>query len=102
LLALLGLDGCAQVDLGARSHRHQNNEALGRMAGQIMLTVLARLESQGIVSLAAPPATLLAQFRCRDDIVGLGRDVVVTDIAVQERPPLADLLAARPGLAIAR
>jgi glucosyl-3-phosphoglycerate synthase len=101
LFDLLGLNGLAQVDLGVRAHRHQSNEALGRMAGQIILTVTDRLRRQGRLALAAPPATMLAQFRRGDALPMLGRDVVVTDIAVTERPPLAQLPAAGAGLTAA-
>src|ERR671917_2334446 len=42
LLQLVGLAGLAQVDLGLRRHISQGQEALGRMAGQVVSTVLAR------------------------------------------------------------
>jgi glucosyl-3-phosphoglycerate synthase len=99
LFELVGLDGLAQVDLGVRRHRNQSNEALGRMSAQIMLTVWSRLQSQGLIAAAVSPAPLLAQFRRDEDVPGLGRDVVVTDISVQERPPLATLRGPRTGLA---
>lgn len=98
LVDLVGLDALAQVDLGERRHRNQSNEALGRMSAQILLTVWSRLVSQGMIAAAAPPSTLLAQFRRDEDVPGLGRDVVVTDVAVFERPPLATLQVAGPGL----
>ncbi len=63
LLELVGLDALAQVDLGERLHRHQSTEALGRMSAQILLTVWSRLQRQGWVSAATPPATMLTQFR---------------------------------------
>ena len=40
------MDALAQVDLGTRRHSHQPDAALGRMAGQIVQTALAR--SSGI------------------------------------------------------
>ncbi|MDQ4010492.1 MAG: glucosyl-3-phosphoglycerate synthase [Actinomycetota bacterium] len=89
LLELIGLDAMAQVDLGHRCHTHQDNEALGRMAGQIMLTAFARLQRQGRLVMDEPPSTVLAQFRRGDSECGIHRELVVTDIAVQERPPLA-------------
>lgn len=89
LLELIGLDAMAQVDLGHRCHTHQSNEALGRMSGQIMLTALARLERQGRVVMDEPPSTALAQFRRAEGGCGRHRELVVTDIAVPERPPLA-------------
>jgi glucosyl-3-phosphoglycerate synthase len=39
-----GLDAVAQVDLGARTHGHQDTAALGRMAAAILHTVLRRVE----------------------------------------------------------
>ena len=36
LLQVCGLQGLAQVDLGTRTHSHQTDEALGKMAGQIV------------------------------------------------------------------
>ena len=89
VLELVGLDAMAQVDLGCRRHTHQNNEALGRMAGQIMLTAFKRLQRQGRIVMTEPPATLLAQFRRGDSGCGVHRELVVSDIAVPERPPLA-------------
>ncbi|HEY1486341.1 MAG TPA: glucosyl-3-phosphoglycerate synthase [Micromonosporaceae bacterium] len=37
-----GLDAIAQVDLGARTHGHQDTAALGRMSATILATVLSR------------------------------------------------------------
>lgn len=93
LLELVGLDALAQVDLGERLHRHQDTEALGRMAGQIMHTVWRRLSRRGWVNESQPPANLLVQFR-RNGHTGppnLGREIVVSDVSVRERPPLAEL-----------
>src|SRR3712207_6909610 len=47
LVALAGLDALAQVDLGTRQHTHQADAALGRMAGQILQTALARRPDTG-------------------------------------------------------
>src|SRR5205085_11473931 len=47
LLDLAGLDALAQVDLGEPAHRNQSNEALGQMAGQILLTACSLLARQG-------------------------------------------------------
>ena len=89
LLELVGLDAMAQVDLGHRRHTHQNNEALGRMAAQIMLTAVTRLQRQDRMVMHGPPSTILTQFRRAESECGLYRELVVTDIAVSERPPLA-------------
>ncbi|WP_442933654.1 glucosyl-3-phosphoglycerate synthase [Micromonospora sp. CPCC 206060] len=93
LLDLVGLDALTQVDLGERKHRHQDTEALGRMAAQIMLTAWSRLRRRGLVTTDVPPAGLLTQFRRggSDSLPNLDREIVVTDVSVQERPPLAEL-----------
>lgn len=95
LLDLVGLDALAQVDLGQRLHKHQSTEALGRMAGQIMLTAFSRLERQGKVAPVEAAATMLGQFRRGNSGDGLDREVVVTDLAAPERPPLVRLGRAR-------
>ncbi|MFV0129219.1 glucosyl-3-phosphoglycerate synthase [Streptomyces sp. HMX112] len=43
-LDLVGLDALAQVDVGVRLHRHQDDRALGRMAAAIYRTAQLRLE----------------------------------------------------------
>jgi glucosyl-3-phosphoglycerate synthase len=98
LLELAGLDALAQVDLGQRQHRHQDNEGLGRMAAQIMLTAFNRLDRQRQVIVAKEPSARLAQFRKGKSAHGVDRDVVVSDVGVPERPPLAELVE-RVGLA---
>jgi len=97
LLELVGLDALAQVDLGERLHRHQSTEALGRMSAQILLTAWSRLQRQGWVSAATPPASLLTQFRRggADALPNLDREIVVSDVAVRERPPLRELELSR-------
>ena len=74
-----GLDAIAQVDLGQRTHGHQDTAALGRMAATILATVLRR---------ATPDQELwpsLTQFR-RD---ASGRiEPVEHDTLWPERPPM--------------
>ncbi|MEV0199500.1 glucosyl-3-phosphoglycerate synthase [Nonomuraea sp. NPDC050691] len=86
LLELVGLDAMAQVDLGVRVHSHQSTAALGRMAGQILHTAWTRLERQGRVMAAQPPARTLLQF-------GVDGQASLMNVVVAERPPLASLLA---------
>jgi glucosyl-3-phosphoglycerate synthase len=43
-LETVGLDALAQVDVGVRHHRHQDAQALGRMAATIYRTALERLD----------------------------------------------------------
>jgi glucosyl-3-phosphoglycerate synthase len=96
LLDLVGLDALAQVDLGERLHRHQGTEALGRMSAQIMVTAWSRLHRRGLVNDPTPPSTLLTQFRRggADVLPHLNREIAVSDIGVDERPPLAALATA--------
>lgn len=94
LLELVGLDALAQVDLGERLHRHQDTAALGRMSAQIMLTVWSRLQRQGRVRQEITPSTLLTQFRRgsgAQQLPHLAREIVISDVSIQERPPLAEV-----------
>ncbi|WP_346534583.1 glucosyl-3-phosphoglycerate synthase [Micromonospora sp. DPT] len=93
LLELVGLDALAQVDLGERKHRHQDTAALGRMSAQIMHTAWSRLQRRGWASPGTMPATMLTQFRRggSDALPNLDREIVVSDVSVAERPPLAQL-----------
>jgi glucosyl-3-phosphoglycerate synthase len=87
LLQLVGLAGLAQVDLGVRRHISQGQEALGRMAGQVVSTVLARAGR-------GQAGGLLTQFR-HD---GAGFVPHSTAVAVDERPPMATVAEYRPPL----
>lgn len=93
LLDEVGLDALAQVDLGERLHRHQDTDALGRMAAQIMATAWSRLHRRGLTTTAVPPSTLLTQFRRggANPLPNLEREILVTDVSVAERPPLASM-----------
>jgi glucosyl-3-phosphoglycerate synthase len=84
LLQSCGLQGLAQVDLGIRTHSHQSDEALGRMAGQIVNTLLSRAE-RGRHGRRLEPGGLLTQF------VHDGTRFVPTSTAVtvDQRPPMA-------------
>jgi glucosyl-3-phosphoglycerate synthase len=84
LVELIGVDAMAQVDLGRRVHRHQTDEALSMMAGQIMFTAWGRLDRQGKVVHTSPPDTRLTQFN-RD---ASGLRWTTKDTAVLDRPPL--------------
>ncbi|MFF9685479.1 glucosyl-3-phosphoglycerate synthase [Streptomyces sp. NPDC014623] len=48
-LNTVGLDALAQVDVGVRRHRHQDGQALGRMAATIYRTAQLRLSRATIV-----------------------------------------------------
>ncbi|HEV7870884.1 MAG TPA: glucosyl-3-phosphoglycerate synthase [Modestobacter sp.] len=84
LLQVCGLQGLAQVDLGTRTHSHQTDEALGRMAGQIVNTLLARAE-RGRHGRRLEPGGLLTQF-IHDGARFVPQS---TAVAVDQRPPMA-------------
>jgi glucosyl-3-phosphoglycerate synthase len=89
-LALVGLDGMAQVDVGVRLHHHQDDAGLGRMASEIMQVAWERLHREGRIlpgEDAAEPHTLMTQFHREED----GFAPRSTDVAVVERPPIRSL-----------
>ena len=87
LLRICGLQGLAQVDLGTRTHSHQTDAALGKMAGQIVSTVLSRAERGRSGRNRLEPGGLLTQF-AHD---GSGFVPTSHTVAVDERPPMADV-----------
>ncbi|MCX9191847.1 glucosyl-3-phosphoglycerate synthase [Carbonactinospora thermoautotrophica] len=84
VLDLAGLDALAQVDLGRRDHRHQQDSALGTMAQEVLHTALRRLDGRAAVP---APATTLCQFE-RD---GGGHRAVERTVCLEERPPARSL-----------
>ena len=80
-VAARGLDAVAQVDLGHRTHGHQDTAALGRMAAEILHTVLARVDP------ARTRWATLTQFH-RDHGVIAPHDHTV---AWPERPPMSTI-----------
>jgi glucosyl-3-phosphoglycerate synthase len=83
LAELAGTDALAQVDLGTRQHSHQSDAALGRMAGQVLQTALARCPG------VAVPSDHLVQFvRTGSDI-----EAVTWDVGVVQRPPMQSVPA---------
>lgn len=80
-LHTVGLDALAQVDVGVRLHRHQDGQALGRMAAAIYRTALVRL-SRG--HLVRPELT---QFERGPD--GFVPRTYAVD--TEERPPMLDI-----------
>ncbi|MEV7726614.1 glucosyl-3-phosphoglycerate synthase [Streptomyces sp. NPDC087917] len=80
-LHTVGLDALAQVDVGVRLHRHQDGQALGRMAAAIYRTAQLRLSRGHLVR----PA--LTQFER-----GPGGFVPRTyAVDTEERPPMVDV-----------
>ncbi|WP_392965996.1 glucosyl-3-phosphoglycerate synthase [Streptomyces sp. LN245] len=80
-LHLVGLDALAQVDVGVRKHRHQDGQALGRMAAAIYRTAQLRLARGHLIR----PA--LTQFeRGRD-----GFRPRTYSVDTEERPPMSEI-----------
>ncbi|MCB5908261.1 glucosyl-3-phosphoglycerate synthase [Streptomyces pinistramenti] len=80
-LHTVGLDALAQVDVGVRKHRHQDGQALGRMAAAIYRTAQLRLARGHLVR------PRLTQF----DRGASGFVPRTTDVDTEERPPMAEI-----------
>ncbi|MGW7515121.1 glucosyl-3-phosphoglycerate synthase [Streptomyces sp. NPDC054796] len=78
-LHTVGLDALGQADVGIRRHRHQDGQALGRMAATIYRTAQLRLSRGHLVG------GLLTQFERDADGGFLARD---EPIATEEREPM--------------
>ncbi len=77
-LDLVGLDGLAEVDLGARQNRHQSLRALSAMAGEVMVALERRTD--------AAPRPAYPSFRPRPEG---GAAPELWRLRCEERPPLA-------------
>jgi glucosyl-3-phosphoglycerate synthase len=88
-VAAHGLDAVAQVDLGHRTHGHQDTEALGRMAATILRTVLSRVDP------GRAPWPELTQFR-REAAGTVGPHD--TTVELPERPPMIEIAEYRERL----
>jgi glucosyl-3-phosphoglycerate synthase len=73
-----GLDAVAQVDLGRRTHGHQDTAGMGRTAAMILHTVLERLHPND------PRADTLTQFARVDGLI-TPKD---TPVVGEPRPPM--------------
>ncbi|MGA4802386.1 glucosyl-3-phosphoglycerate synthase [Streptomyces lavendulocolor] len=80
-LHTVGLDALAQVDVGVRKHRHQDERALGRMAAAIYRTAQLRLSRGHLVR------PRLTQFDRGDD----GFVPRTHDVDTEERPPMIEV-----------
>lgn len=78
-LSAAGLDALAQVDVGVRHHRHQDGQALGRMAATIYRTAQTRLARGHLVR------PVLTQFHRTEDG---GFEPSVHEVTTEERPPM--------------
>jgi glucosyl-3-phosphoglycerate synthase len=79
VLALAGADAIAQVEVGRKIHRNQSDEALGRMATEIIQVAWTRLGVPGPL-----PEPRLTQFRRRAG----GLEPYTNRIEVRERAPM--------------
>ncbi|MEU6340084.1 glucosyl-3-phosphoglycerate synthase [Streptomyces sp. NPDC046977] len=77
-LNAVGLDALAQVDVGVRHHRHQDGQALGRMAATIYRTAQTRLARGHLVR------PVLTQFERTAE----GFAPRVHEVTTEERPPM--------------
>ncbi|GAB1336317.1 glucosyl-3-phosphoglycerate synthase [Streptomyces sp. E-15] len=80
-LHLAGLDALAQVDVGVRKHRHQDGQALGRMAAAIYRTAQLRLARGHLVR------PVLTQFERGED----GFEPRTYSVDTEERPPMVEI-----------
>lgn len=83
--ARAGLDAVAQVDLGERRHRHQDDQRLGLMAAEIWHVALTRLDTEQSVP---RPGSAIAQFDYGPD----GLTMSDHEVDVLERLPLAEVV----------
>jgi glucosyl-3-phosphoglycerate synthase len=81
----VGLDGLAQVDLHRRHHRHSELQSLGRMAAEVLHTVVDRLIADGRVPCDIDASALILQPQREAGSLS----VAAHDVEVEERPPLA-------------
>ena len=82
-VAAHGLDAVAQVDLGQRTHGHQDTAALGRMAATILHAVMRRLYPD------QPLWSTLTQFQRIDGIAA----PFATQVTWPDRPPINTIAA---------
>ncbi|MFD0415710.1 glucosyl-3-phosphoglycerate synthase [Streptomyces sp. NPDC127108] len=80
-LHTVGLDALAQVDVGVRRHRHQDGQALGRMAAAIYRTAQLRLARAHLVR------PELTQFVRGEH----GFEPRTYAVDTEERPPMAEV-----------
>jgi glucosyl-3-phosphoglycerate synthase len=80
-LGLVGLDALGQVDVGVRHHRHQDGQALGRMAAAIYRTAQLRLSRGHLVR------PRLTQF----DRGSAGFVPSTYSVDTEERPPMREV-----------
>lgn len=80
-LHTVGLDALGQVDVGVRRHRHQDGQALGRMAAAIYRTAQLRLSRGHLVR------PVLTQFERGEG----GFEPRTHAVDAEERPPMREI-----------
>jgi glucosyl-3-phosphoglycerate synthase len=80
-LHTVGLDALAQVDVGVRKHRHQDGQALGRMAAAIYRTAQLRLARGALIR------PVLTQYDRTED----GFEAHTHPVDTVERPPMEQI-----------
>jgi glucosyl-3-phosphoglycerate synthase len=85
-LEAVGLDAMAQVDVGVRRHRHQDGQALGRMAATVYRTALERLARAD--RLKAGDDLISPRLTQFDRIPSGGFLPHTHEVMTQERPPM--------------
>jgi glucosyl-3-phosphoglycerate synthase len=83
VLRLAGIEAMAQADIGERQHRHQSDEALGRMSAEVLAAALDR-------HAGGAHGDALRQFRRE----GEGFATVNSEVRVGFLPPVASLVTA--------
>jgi glucosyl-3-phosphoglycerate synthase len=83
VLRLVGIEAMAQADIGERQHRHQSDEALGRMAAESLAAAIDRRD-------AGPRADQLRQFRRGES----GFTALTSDVQVAFLPPVGSVVRA--------
>jgi glucosyl-3-phosphoglycerate synthase len=86
-----GLAGLAQVDLGVRVHRHQDEVSLSRMAAEILRTAFERLERRGDLNRLDEFGNTLTQFARGAD----GFTATVSTTQATEHPPINSVIEYR-------
>jgi glucosyl-3-phosphoglycerate synthase len=81
VLRLVGVEAMAQADIGERQHRHQSDEALGRMAAEVLAAALDR-------HAGGPHADLLHQYRR----AGAGFTAITSEVHVGSLPPVGTVV----------
>jgi len=88
VLRKVGLDGMAQVELGARQNRSQPLLALGPMSYAVVRAVLMRVESEGRMQLSLDDADTYLHASCPED----GSRFEERLVKIVERPPIVEAL----------